>query len=115
MQRLCRMLIPVLSLVLIFVVDYWNFNCFSSWINNSFYEGLLLEFLQNVITGIGIVLYVLCYSKLENRINMLVWIVLWLLSYFPCRYTVYLMFSIGYYILWFSVFIVLEVVHKMEK
>ena len=111
----CVILIPIISLFLIFVVDYFNFKYYPLWINNSFYEGLLLEVLQNVFTATGLVFYILKYSKTINRMNMILWIVLWLLSYLPSRYTVYLMFSIGYYILWFSTFIILEVVQKTKS
>lgn len=113
-------MLPIINILLIFFTDYLNFKYISLWLSNKFYENLLLDLIQTPITAAGIILYsCLLISNLEkkqiiyvNLINISVWFTLWIATYIKSTYTVYLMYSIRYYLLWLSTFVILMIILK---
>jgi hypothetical protein len=111
-------MLPIINILLIFFTDYLNFKYISLWLSNKFYENLLLDLIQTPITAAGIILYsCLLISNLEkkqiiyvNLINISVWFALWIATYIKSTYTVYLMYSIRYYLLWLSTFVILMII-----
>ena len=116
-------MLPIINILLIFFTDYLNFKYISLWLSNKFYENLLLDLIQTPITAAGIILYS-CFliSNLEkkqiiyvNLINISVWFALWIATYIKSTYTVYLMYSIRYYLLWLSTFVILMIILKKKR
>ena len=115
-------MLPIINILLIFFTDYLNFKYISLWLSNKFYENLLLDLIQTPITAAGIILYsCLLISNLEkkqiiyvNLINISVWFTLWIATYIKSTYTVYLMYSIRYYLLWLSTFVILMIILKKK-
>lgn len=115
-------MLPIINILLIFFTDYLNFKYISLWLSNKFYENLLLDLIQTPITAAGIILYsCLLISNLEkkqiiyvNLINISVWFALWIATYIKSTYTVYLMYSIRYYLLWLSTFVILMIILKKK-
>jgi hypothetical protein len=116
-------MLPIINILLIFFTDYLNFKYISLWLSNKFYENLLLDLIQTPITAAGIILYsCLLISNLEkkqiiyvNLINISVWFALWIATYIKSTYTVYLMYSIRYYLLWLSTFVILMIILKEKR
>lgn len=116
-------MLPIINILLIFFTDYLNFKYISLWLSNKFYENLLLDLIQTPITAAGIILYsCLLISNLEkkqiiyvNLINISVWFALWIATYIKSTYTVYLMYSIRYYLLWLSTFVILMIILKKKE
>lgn len=116
-------MLPIINILLIFFTDYLNFKYISLWLSNKFYENLLLDLIQTPITAAGIILYsCLLISNLEkkqiiyvNLINISVWFALWIATYIKSTYTVYLMYSIRYYLLWLSTFVILMIILKKKR
>ena len=116
-------MLPIINILLIFFTDYLNFKYISLWLSNKFYENLLLDLIQTPITAAGIILYsCLLISNLEkkqiiyvNLINISVWFALWIATYIKSTYTVYLMYSIRYYLLWLSTFVILMIILKKRE
>ena len=116
-------MLPIINILLIFFTDYLNFKYISLWLSNKFYENLLLDLIQTPITAAGIILYsCLLISNLEkkqiiyvNLINISVWFALWIATYIKSTYTVYLMYSIRYYLLWLSTFVILMIILKKRR
>ena len=116
-------MLPIINILLIFFTDYLNFKYISLWLSNKFYENLLLDLIQTPITAAGIILYsCLLISNLEkkqiiyvNLINISVWFDLWIATYIKSTYTVYLMYSIRYYLLWLSTFVILMIILKKKR
>lgn len=116
-------MLPIINILLIFFTDYLNFKYISLWLSNKFYENLLLDLIQTPITATGIILYsCLLISNLEkkqiiyvNLINISVWFALWIATYIKSTYTVYLMYSIRYYLLWLSTFVILMIILKKKR
>lgn len=116
-------MLPIINILLIFFTDYLNFKYISLWLSNKFYENLLLDLIQTPITATGIILYsCLLISNLEkkqiiyvNLINISVWFALWIATYIKSTYTVYLMYSIRYYLLWLSTFVILMIILKEKR
>ena len=116
-------MLPIINILLIFFTDYLNFKYISLWLSNKFYENLLLDLIQTPITAVGIILYsCLLISNLEkkqiiyvNLINISVWFALWIATYIKSTYTVYLMYSIRYYLLWLSTFVILMIILKEKR
>lgn len=116
-------MLPIINILLIFFTDYLNFKYISLWLSNKFYENLLLDLIQTPITAAGIILYsCLLISNLEkkqiiyvNLINISVWFALWIATYIKSTYTVYLMYSIRYYLLWLSTFVILMIILKKAQ
>lgn len=116
-------MLPIINILLIFFTDYLNFKYISLWLSNKFYENLLLDLIQTPITAAGIILYsCLLISNLEkkqiiyvNLINIIVWFALWIATYIKSTYTVYLMYSIRYYLLWLSTFVILMILLKKKR
>lgn len=116
-------MLPIINILLIFFTDYLNFKYISLWLSNKFYENLLLDLIQTPITAAGIILYsCLLISNLEkkqiiyvNLINISVWFALWIATYIKSTYTVYLMYSIRYYLLWLSTFVILMTILKKKR
>lgn len=116
-------MLPIINILLIFFTDYLNFKYISLWLSNKFYENLLLDLIQTPITAAGIILYsCLLISNLEkkqiiyvNLINISVWFALWIAAYIKSTYTVYLMYSIRYYLLWLSTFVILMIILKEKR
>lgn len=116
-------MLPIINILLIFFTDYLNFKYISLWLSNKFYENLLLDLIQTPITAAGIILYsCLLISNLEkkqiiyvNLINICVWFALWIATYIKSTYTVYLMYSIRYYLLWLSTFVILMIILKKKR
>lgn len=116
-------MLPIINILLIFFTDYLNFKYISLWLSNKFYENLLLDLIQTPITAAGIILYsCLLISNLEkkqiiyvNLINISVWFALWIATYIKSAYTVYLMYSIRYYLLWLSTFVILMIILKKKR
>lgn len=113
-------MLPIINILLIFFTDYLNFKHISLWLSNKFYENLLLDLIQTPITAGGIILYsCLLISNSEkkqivyvNLINISVWCALWIATYIKSTYTIYLMYSIRYYLLWLSTFVILVIILK---
>lgn len=116
-------MLPIINILLIFFTDYLNFKYISLCLSNKFYENLLLDLIQTPITAAGIILYsCLLISNLEkkqiiyvNLINISVWFALWIATYIKSTYTVYLMYSIRYYLLWLSTFVILMIILKKKR
>lgn len=116
-------MLPIINILLIFFTDYLNFKYISLWLSNKFYENLLLDLIQTPMTAAGIILYsCLLISNLEkkqiiyvNLINISVWFALWIATYIKSTYTVYLMYSIRYYLLWLSTFVILMIILKEKR
>lgn len=116
-------MLPIINILLIFFTDYLNFKHISLWLSNKFYENLLLDLIQTPIAAGGIILYsCLLISNSEkkqivyvNLINICVWCALWIATYIKSTYTIYLMYSIRYYLLWLSTFVILVIILKKRE
>ena len=109
-------LIPVFNLFFILFIDYCNFKCIASLLSNNFYENILLDLIQTPIAAAGIVLYTFKFTKNWDKryfhsihlTNIILWCCLWIATYIKSVYTIYIMYSLKYYLLWFFSLIILE-------
>lgn len=116
-------LIPLLNMLLILFIDYVDFKYISTRISNSFYENILLDILQTPIVAAGIVLYTFQFTKNWDKryfnfihfINIVLWCCLWIATYIKSTYTIYFMFSLKYYLLWFFSLILLQILYIHHK
>ena len=117
------LLIPLLNIFLILFIDYIDCKYISSLLSNKFYENILLDILQTPIVAAGIVIYTYQFIKHWNRkyfnfihvTNIILWCCLWFATYIKSTYTIYLMFSLKYYLLWLSTLVIIETLFMHNK